>query len=193
MGTPRDYSLTFTAAGQRTLPASGRFCRVLAADASGATIAAGATGSGLLRYTGQDVDAGAAVNEWQISVTVACTVRVCISDTRQADNTASINATVSATVSPGGTMTQPGDVACANGAATQVIAGNADRLAVTVKAPESATWTAGTVRIGTTSVGAASGLELNPGDAYTAAFTGPLYVYNNSGASIDVQVLELGK
>lgn len=193
MGSPLDYSLTFAGAGSRMLPAAGRFCRVLAADASGVHISPSATGSGLLRFEGQDIDAGTTIKEWLVSVTVACTVRVCISDTRQADNATTVNATLSATISPGGTLGNGGDTVCANAAATQLAAGNANGLSVTVKSPLSSTYANGTVRIGTTAVGAASGIELNPGDVFTADTTAPIFAYNGSGAPVTLQVLTLAK
>lgn len=193
MAQPIDRSITFAGAGTQTVQVPGRFVRVLACDASGVTITP-RPGSPLLRYAGQDVDAGVGgFTAVDLTVTVASTVKVCVSDTRQADSNTNVTANVSATVTPGGTMNQPGDIACANAVATQVIAGNANRLTVTVRAPSSGAWTSGTVRIGTTAVGAASGLEFDPGDSYSADFTGPVFIYNNSGAAISIQVLEVAK
>jgi hypothetical protein len=191
-GTPVDRTEIFTGAGSRTIALAGRFIRVLAADASGVTITP-RPGSPLLRYVGQDVDAGAPFTAFDIEVTVASSVKVCVSDTRQADTNTNVTATVSATVSPAGTVAQPGDVVCANGAATQLIAGNANGLSVLVRSSVINTYTDGTVRIGTTGVTAAQGVELNAGESITIDTTAPVYAYNNSGAVVTLQVLPLAK
>jgi hypothetical protein len=192
-GKPIDRSETFTGAGQRTVQLPGRFIRVLAADASGVTITT-RPGSPLLRYAGQDIDAGAGgFTSFDIAVTVASTVKLCVSDDRQADTNTNVTATVNATVAPAGTVTQPGDVACANAAATQLVAGNANGLSVAIRSSAANTYAIGTVRIGTTGVTAASGLELNPGETMTIDATAPVVAYNNSGAAVTLQVLPLAK
>lgn len=193
MGTPVDRSITFTGAGQQGVQLAGRFIRVLAADASGVTLTPH-PGSPLLRYAGQDIDAGpGGFQSFDVAVTVASTVQLCVSDTRQADNSTAVTATVSATVSPGGTLSNGGDTACANAAATQLAAGNANGLSVMVKSSATNTYGLGTVRIGTTGVTAASGIELNPGESLTFDTTAPIFAYNNSGASVTLQVLPLAK
>ena len=193
MATPRDITEVFAGAGQRPILAGGRFVRVLAADASGVTIIPD-TGQPLLRFAGQDIDVGpGGFRRLQISVTVASTVKLVISDTRQADNQTSINATVSATVSPGGTFPTGGDVACPNAASTQLIAGNANELTVMVRSSAANTYAAGTVRVGGTGVGAASGIELNPGEVITISTTAPIAAYNGSGAAVTLQVLPVQK
>lgn len=192
MGTPVDRTEVFTGAGSRSIQLSGRFVRVLAADVSGVTITPH-PGSPLLRYVGQDVDAGSTFQSLDIAVTVACTVTICVSDQRQASNTTAVNATVSATISPAGTVTQPGDVACANAAATLLVAGNANGLAVLIRSSAANAYGLGTVRIGTAGVTAAQGVELNPGETMTLDVTAPIYAYNNSGAAVTLQVLPLAK
>lgn len=193
MGTPVDRSEVFTGAGTRTIALQGRFIRVLACDASGVTITP-KPGSPLLRNQGQDVDAGPqGFKSFDIAVTVASTVKVCVSDTRQADSNTNVTANVNATVSPAGTVTQPGDVACANAAATQLVAGNANGLSVMVRSSAANTYAIGSVRIGTTGVTAASGVELNPGETITLDVDAPVVAYNNSGAAVTLQVLPLAK
>ncbi|MDE2467164.1 MAG: hypothetical protein KGL35_00030, partial [Bradyrhizobium sp.] len=151
-------------------------------------------GSPLLRFVGQDVDAGAGgFKEFDIAVTVASTVKVCVSDQRQADNATSVNATVSATISAAGTVAQPGDVPCANGVATQIAAGNANGLSVIVRSSAGNSYSPGQVRIGTTAVTAASGIEINPGETQTWAVTAPIFCFNNTGAGISLQVEPLAK
>lgn len=193
MGTPVDRKITFAGAGQQTVQLAGRFIRVLSADASGVTLTPH-PGSPLLRYAGQDVDAGpGGFQFFDVAVTVASTVQLCVSDTRQADNSTTVTATVSATVSPGGTLSNGGDTACANATATQLAAGNANGLSVMVKSSATNTYGLGTVRVGTTGVTASSGIELNPGESLTFDTTAPIFAYNNSGASVTLQVLPLAK
>lgn len=192
MGAPVDRTEVFAGAGSRSIQLAGRFIRVLAADASGVTITPH-PGVPLLRYVGQDVDAGSNFNWFDLSVTVASTVRVCVSDQRQADNATQVNATISATITPAGTVTQPGDVVCANAAATQLLAGNANGLTAMIRSSVNNTYGLGTVRIGTTGVTAAQGIELNPGETLALAVTTPVFAYNNSGAAVTLQVLPLAK
>lgn len=193
MGTPVDRTEVFTGAGSRSIQLSGRFVRVLAADASGVTISPH-PGSPVVRYAGQDVDVGpAGFQSLDISVTVACTVKVCVSDTRQADSNTNVTATVSATITPAGTVSNGGDVNCANAAATQLSAGNANGLTVIIRSSVANTYAVGTVRIGTTAVTAVSGVELNPGESIQLDTTAPLFAFNNSGAAVTLQVLPLAK
>lgn len=192
MATPVDRSETFTGAGSRSIQLSGRFIRVLAADVSGVTITPH-PGSPLLRFTGQDVDAGATFQWFDIAVTVACTVKICVSGERQSDTNTNINANVSAVIGPGGTVAQPGDVACANAVATQIIAGDANALTVLVRSSNANNYPDGTVRIGTTGVTAASGIELNVGDTIPVDTTVPVVAFNNSGAAVTLQLLKVGK
>ncbi len=193
MGTPVDRKITFAGAGQQTVQLAGRFIRVLDADASGVTLTPH-PGSPLLRFAGQDIDAGpGGFQFFDVAVTVASTVSLCVSDTRQADNSTTVTATVSATVSPGGTLSNGGDTACPNSAATQLAAGNANGLSVMVRSSALNTYGLGTVRVGTTGVTASSGIEINPGESLTFDTTAPIVAYNNSGASITLQVLPLAK
>lgn len=193
MGTPIDRSITFAAAGTQGVQLEGRFVRVLAADPTGVTIKP-SPGSPLLRYVGQDIDAGpGGFKSLDVTVTVASTVRLCVSDTRQADDSVEVSATVSATVSPGSTLGIGGDTACANAIATLLVAGNANGLGAIICGPAAGVWAAGTVRVGGAGVTAASGIEIAPGEKITIATTAPIYAYNNSGAAITLEVLPLTK
>lgn len=193
MGTPIDRTETFTGAGARTVALQGRFIRVLEADVSGVTITPQG-GKGMLRYAGQDIDVGPqGFKSFQIAVTVASAVTLCVSETRQADNAANVNATVSATIAAAGTVSQPGDVACPNGVATQIAAGNANGLSVIVRSSAGNSYSPGQVRIGTTAVTASSGIEINPGETQTWGTTAPIFCFNNTGASINLQVEPLAK
>lgn len=180
MGAPIDRTETFSGAGSRNVELAGRFIRVLAADASGVTITPRG-GKAMLRYAGQDIDLGPqGFQAFSIAVTVASTVRICVSDTRQADSNTNVSATVSATVTPAGTVTQPGDVICPAGAATQLIAGNANGLSVLIRSSATNNYADGLVRVGTTGVTASQGVELNVGESWPLATTAPLAAYNNS-------------
>lgn len=193
IGTPVDRSITFSAAGSQRVALSGRFIRILSADVSGVTITPEGA-SPLLRYGGQEIDVGPqGFRSFQVAVTVPCTVILTVSETHQSDNQTNVNATVSATIDPGGTLPTGGDTVCATGAATLLAAGNANNLAVMVRSSELNNYAAGTVRVGGTGVTAASGIEINPGEVMTLSTTAPVYAYNNSGAAVTLQVLPIQK
>lgn len=193
MGTPVDREEVFTGAGSRTISLEGRFIRVLECDASGVTITP-KPGSPLLRNVGQDIDAGTpGFKSFQIAVTVACTVKVCVSDTRQSDTNTNVTANVTATISPGGTFPAGGDVACPNAAETELIAGAATGLTVIVRSSAANAYAVGTVRVGGTGVTAAKGIELNPGESISLDTTAPVHAYNASGAGVTLQVLPVQK
>ena len=192
MGTPVDRTETFAAAGSRTVALPGRFIRVLSAPTQGVTITT-RPGVALTRYAGQGIDVGpGGFKSFDIALPVAGAVTFTVSDTEQADNQTAVNATVSATISPAATLAQPGDVSCAAGAITELYAGGAATLTVLVRSSDTNTYAEGTVRIGTAGVGAASGIELNPGDSIALDTTAAVYAWNAGGVAIDLQVLVLG-
>ena len=193
MSKPVDRTITFAGAGSVPVGLEGRYIRIYAADPSGVTIQPD-SGSPLLRFPGQQIDTGpGGFKRLQVSVTVASTVRIGVSEVPQDDTNTNVTATLSATINPGGTVANPGDVSCANGAATQLYAGGANTLTVGIKSSEANTYAVGTVRIGTTGVTGTSGLEISPGETLWLASTAPIFAYNDSGAAVDLQVLPLSK
>ncbi len=193
MSQPVDRTIVFAGAGSLTVGLIGRYVRVYEADATGVSIALD-SGGPLLRFPGQEIDAGpGGFKRLQVSVTVASTVRIGVSETPQGDTNTQVSATVSATLSPGGTLPAGGDVACVNAAATLILAGNANGLVALVRSSDTNTYAEGTVRVGGLGVTAAAGIELNPGDVMAIDTTAAIYAYNNSGAAVTLQVLPLAK
>ena len=189
----QDYTPNFAGAGQQRIVVAGRYVRVLAADASGVTIKPN-NGPPLLRFAGQQIDTGPAGFQFlDVSTTVASTPKLSIATDPQYDSNTAVTATVSASLTPSKTLQTGGDVACANLASTQLIAGDATRLSVIVNAPATGTWATGTVRVGGAGVGAASGIEINPGDTIEIATQAIVAAYNGSGASITLQVLPVNQ
>ena len=100
-----------------------------------------------------------------------------------ADARAAANVNVSSTVQPGNTGDNGGDVSCPNGAATQLLAADSTRLYAFVTNPSTNT---ATVRIGTSAVGAATGIPLEPGCTLPYPSTSAIYAYNDSGGSVTI-------
>lgn len=100
-----------------------------------------------------------------------------------ADARSTVNANVSATVAAGASLFDGGDVACATGAATQLLALDATRSYAIITNPSTNT---ATVRIGTSGVGAASGAPLEPGVSMPISTTAAIYARNDSGGSVTI-------
>lgn len=189
MSAPRDYSLTFAGPSTQEIRATGRYVRILSADASGAWVDCGGGGE-LLRYAGQGIDIGArGFSVVRVRVTVASTVKLVISSEHQDDNSANITATISATIGPGGTLGVGGDVSCANLASTPLAGADATRLSLIVKSSFANTYAAGTVRVAGLGVLANQGLEINPGDTLVIDSKAAVSAYNSSGGAVVLQVL----
>lgn len=185
MGSPRDYYLTFGGAGSREIKARGRFLRVL--DAPAASVFLAFDGSTELeRRAGQGINFGGWFERFTVRSTVAQTVLVCVSDERQDDDQESVSVSVAATLAPGNTLGAGGDVNIAGASSALLAAGDATRLALVVANPATNT---DPVRVGGAGVGAASGIELSPGDSITLATTAAVHGYNPKAGAQTVQVL----
>lgn len=93
------------------------------------------------------------------------------------DGRASANVNVTASVEPGNTIDDGGDVACGANAATQLLAADADRLYATISNPSSNSIT---LRIGTSGVDGTKGTPLEPGMSLPIATTAAIYAFNPS-------------
>ncbi len=93
--------------------------------------------------------------------------------------------TLNTQIAPGNTVDDGGDVAVPDGAATQLIAADPDRLYVTVDVPSDA---AGPVRVGTAGVDLTSGRRLEPGVSAPFATTAALYAYHENGVDVTLSV-----
>jgi hypothetical protein len=100
-----------------------------------------------------------------------------------ADARATANVNVDATIEPGNTGDDGGDVACGAGAATQLLAADVDRRYSIIMNPSS---NSVTVRIGTSAVAAATGIPLEPGTTLPYASTSAIYAWNPSGGAVTI-------
>jgi len=100
------------------------------------------------------------------------------------DGRASANVNVTATVAAGNTINNGGDVVCVHGAATQLLAQDLTRTYALIKNRSTNTIT---VRIGSSAVGAANGLPLEPGETLPYATTAAVYAWNPDPA-VDVTI-----
>ncbi len=187
MSTPRDYALTFSGAGTQEVGAVGRFLRVLSAPSSGAFFSING-GTELFRQQGQSINLDSEFDRVRVRSTVAQTVRFTVSDIPQDDNSQELVATVTATIAAGDTLTSTADQSVVAASASQVIAGRADRLTVTIKNLAS---NAAPIRVGDASVTATRGHELAPGESVTLSTTSAVFVYNTHAAAQSVSILEV--
>lgn len=185
MGAPRDFSLTFAGAGERLIRAAGRHVRVQSCDTTGVYIRV-ENGSELFRNAGDGINVSGGFTYISIRVTVACTVYLILSDDRQDQDSQTVTVNVNATVAASSTMANPGDVSIAATTSAQVAAASASQLAVTIQAAVANT---ATLRVGAAGVGAASGLELAPGDVVTFATKAAVHAYNPAGVAQSVCVV----
>lgn len=107
-----------------------------------------------------------------------------------ADARASANVDVTANVQPGNTLNNGGDVSCAAGAATQLLAADADRLYALIKNVSSNTVT---VRIGNATVAAATGCPLEPGETLPIATTAAIYAWNPDAGAVTINAASVSE
>lgn len=107
-----------------------------------------------------------------------------------ADARATVNASITANIQYGNTLTNPGDVACAAGAATLLSAITTTRLYAIINNPSANT---GTFRIGASSVTASSGLAVEPGESVTVTGSEALYAWNTGAGSESLNMIFVGQ
>lgn len=93
------------------------------------------------------------------------------------------------TVTKSTTLGTVADVACPNGAATNVLAALSTRRTAYIRVPATA---ASSVRWGDSNVGAARGEEVDPGQTITVDCTDDVYIYNGTGAAFSVSITYKG-
>lgn len=182
---PTDHVFTFAGAGSVRIPDSGKFVRVIEAT-DDVYIKLDDVSTELKRGVKSQVSSEGFENV-VIRSLVAQTVRICISDQPQDEGRDDVAVNTTASITPGNTFAGAADVALAAAAATLIIASDADRLGVLIKNPSS---NAASVRIGgLASVGAAQGIELEPGESIPIATTDAIYGYSVPGESVSVSVV----
>lgn len=105
-----------------------------------------------------------------------------------ADGRASANVNVSATVEPGNTNDDGGDVACPAGGPTLLAAADPDRLYALIANPSANTES---FRIGSGGVGATSGALLEPGTTLPYPSTAAIYAYNTGSTEESLSVASI--
>lgn len=99
------------------------------------------------------------------------------------DSRANVTATLSVNIAAGNQIDNGADVATASGAATLLLPVDLTRLHAIICNPSTNT---ATVRIGSATVGAGSGIPLEPGESLEYEITGAIYAFQNSGASVTI-------
>lgn len=183
----RAYSLTLAVNAQQSIDVSGNFFRIVSASAGVKLSVQMGTGP----YT--PMDAGNAIKlerteftRLTVKSSVAQTVVIVAGYGTMYDDQQSVSVTSSATITPGNTLDNGGDVSLVALATTAVRAADAKQLAVIIKADIANT---ATIRVGTTAVGAAKGYPLEPGESVTIATTAAIAAYNPDAAAQNVHVL----
>lgn len=189
MSAPRDFEITFAAAGEREIKARGRLIRVLEAPESHVFITVQG-GAELKRRDGQGVSTGADFFErFTVRSEVAQTVRVVVADDPQDDDRNAVSVTASATIEPANTLGAGGDVSIPAASAADLIAADTTRLGVLIVNPVTNT---AAVRVGGSGVGATSGVLLEPGESVTLSTSDLVRGYNtHASAAQSLNVLPL--
>lgn len=176
-----DQTITLLAGGQQEIQTTGKFYYIYSASASGAVGLRFSGGETISRVAGQGAEVPPGARSVIVSSVLAQTIVILFTDFQFQNDQVSVAVTSSATIAPGNTLDNGGDVSLLSGAgpgaSTAIRAADANALSVTVKADVSNTET---VRIGTTGVGAAGGYPLAPGESVTIATTAALAGYNPS-------------
>lgn len=176
---------TFSGAGERRLQVRGR--HVLITAATDNVYVSFDDQSFLKRGKKSNINPGYEFTVVTIKSLVAQTVEFTVSDEKQDEGRDDVAVTTTASITPGNTFEGVADVALVAVTATQIIAADATRLGVIIKNPSSNT---ASVRIGASgSVGAAQGVELEPGESMPVATTAAVYGYSVPGESVSVSVV----
>lgn len=185
MTRPLEYKHTFTGAGEKEFQVRGRY--VFINDASGDVYVSLDNGSPLQRAKKSNIANGEHFTRVRIASLIAQTIRFTVSEDRQEEGRDDVAVTTTASITPGNTFAGAADVALTAATATEIIAADATRLGVIIKNPSSNT---ASVRIGgAASVGAATGIELEPGESIPVATTAAVWGYSVPGESVSVSVV----
>lgn len=134
-----------------------------------------------------NINAGYIFSRVTIKSLVAQTVEFVVSEEKQEEGRDDVAVTTTASITPGNTFEGVADVALVAITATQIIAADSTRLGVIIKNPSTNT---ASVRIGASgSVGAAQGIELEPGESIPIATTAAVWGYSVPGQSVSVSVV----
>lgn len=187
MAKPRDYSVTFGGAGERSFLVKGRYLRVLEAATADPFFSLD-DGQEVQRGAGQDINDPDGFYRVTVRSTVAQLVRFTVAQFPQDDARSNVALSVSATVTPGASVSASAVVSVPAVSSAAVLAANANRLSAIIANPATNT---DPIRVGGAGVAAASGIELQPGDSITLATTAAIYAYNGKASAQNVEALEV--
>ena len=182
----RSYTVSLTANQEYPLRVFGNMYGVVSSTgAFTITFDESARITGTVAGTGGEFD-GKYENVVFLSTTTQ-TVVVVLGFGKYNDSRASINANISTTIAPSDTLDDPADVVVGV-AASLIVAANADRKEVMIHVPSDA---ANSIRIGTASVTATGGLEVEPGSTITLGVESAVYGIRDGSVDVDISILDL--
>lgn len=180
-----DHQAVFGGAGERVFDVVGR--HVLITESTGDVYVAFDDQNFVKWRKKSNINAGYFFKRITIKSLIAQTVEFVVSDEMQQEGRDDVAVTTTASITPGNTFEGVADVALVAITATQIIAADATRLGVLIKNPSSNT---ASIRIGANgSVGAAQGIELEPGESIPVATTAAVWGYSVPGESVSVSVV----
>ena len=103
------------------------------------------------------------------------------------DSRSSVNATINTTISPSDTLLNPSDISVLT-AATLLVAADATRKEVLIHVPSGA---AHSVRVGSASVTASAGLEIEQGSTLALSVESAVYAISSGAGSVSVSIIDL--
>lgn len=182
---PTDHELVFTGAGSRQVSSAGKYVRILEATGD-VYIKIDAISTELKRGKKSEI-ATPGFKKIMVRSAIAQTVRLVISDQPQDEGRDDVAVTTTASITPGNTFEGVADVPLTAATASKISNSDATQLGVIIKNPSSNT---ASVRIGgAASVGAAQGIEIEPGESIPIATTAEVWGYSAPGESVSVSVV----
>lgn len=182
----RTYTIGLTANQEYPLNVSGDFYRVLE-NTGQFTI----TFDESNRFTDQEAGMGAKFVDDYSRLTLLSpttqTVVVVLGFGEFEDARASVNATINTTISPSDTLDNDSDITIGS-TATLIKAADASTKEVLIHVPSDA---ANSIRIGSATVTATSGIEIEPGATIAIACEAALYGIRDGSTDVDVSTLKL--
>jgi len=135
MAGPIDKVIVFDVAGERSVPAVGRYIRVLEAD-SDVYLGIENDTPDLKRRQGAEVSSPTEFKTIRIKSLIAQTIRLGISGVSQADDSQSVNVTATAELTPANALANVDEVTVPAGGSISLIGSDATRIGVRIAIPD---------------------------------------------------------
>lgn len=187
MSVPVDKEITFTAAGEYSIQATGRFIRVLEAD-SDVYLGIENDVPDLKRRQGAEVSSSAGFKTIRVKSLIAQTVRLGISDVSQADDSQSVSVSTTAEITPANQLVNTGEVTVPAGGSISLIGADATRLGVRLAIADDQP---GAIYWAATGLTATEGGWLGVGMVEFAAVTAEITAYNRGASNVAVSILPM--